>query len=777
VIAYSTRARPARGQAFALIASMTILASFASTGAAFAHSAAREWNELLLESIRKDFARPTVHARNLYHVSLTMWDSWAVYDSVAQPILTLEDHATADPNVDQLRSETLSYACYRLLRHRFAASPGKNHVYPLYDQLMATLGYDPAITTEIGNSPAAIGNRIAANVIAYGLADNSNEINSYKNQFYAPINAPLVPTTPGNPNMTAPNRWQPLALSSFIDQAGQVIPGGFPEFLSPEWGRVKPFALSLNDVTVYPRDGFDYWVYHDPGAPPYLGTATGDQFKKTFAMVATWSSHLDPADGVMIDISPGAIGNAPLPTNPAELAQFYDYLEGGDWGVGHPVNPVTGQPYPPQIVPRGDYARVLAEFWADGPNSETPPGHWFSILNYVSDHPSFVKRLEGQGPILNDLEWDVKSYLALGGAMHDCAVSAWGVKGWYDYPRPVSAIRYLASLGQSSNPVLPNYHPDGIELVPGYIELVTPATTAPGQKHFHLFGHEGEIAIKAWRGPAYITIPATDHAGVGWILAAGWWPYQRPTFVTPPFAGYVSGHSTYSRAAATVMHQLTGSPYFPGGLGEFHCPQNEYLVFEEGPSVDLTLQWASYYDASDQCSLSRIWGGIHPPADDLPGRFIGAKIGPQAFERAKQYWNGAACPVTEGVSFYGHGCAGTGGIVPKITLGGCPTPGGDVTLKIGNAAPQTLAVVFVGTTTAAIPLDGDCLLHVSPIALALAVPLGGTAGLPGSGGLEVATALPASAPLGATITLQALIVDSANPFGYAATNGLAMTIE
>ena len=103
--------------------------------------------------------------------------------------------------------------------------------------------------------------------------------------------------------------------------------------------------------------------------------------------------------------------------------------------------------------------------------------------------------------------------------------------------------------------------------------------------------------------------------------------YQRPTFVTPPFAGYVSGHSTYSRAAAEVLTLLTGDEYFPGGVGEFKAPMNEFLVFEEGPSVDVTLQWATYRDASDQTSLSRIWGGIHPPADDIPGRKMGIEIG------------------------------------------------------------------------------------------------------------------------------------------------------
>ena len=68
--------------------------------------------------------------------------------------------------------------------------------------------------------------------------------------------------------------------------------------------------------------------------------------------------------------------------------------------------------------------------------------------------------------------------------------------------------------------------------------------------------------------------------------------------------------------------------------------RHEFLVFEQGPSVSMTLEWATYRDASDQCSLSRIWGGIHPPADDIPGRLIGAKIGPAGFAKAKAYFNG-----------------------------------------------------------------------------------------------------------------------------------------
>ena len=672
---------------------LTVVMALVGADARAQHSDAREWNELLLESIRKDFARPTVHARNLYHTSVAMWDAWATYSSTgADCVLFQEQHPTTDPNVDAWRSEALSYASYRILSARFQNSPGGPVMLPQYDALMTQLGYVASNTTTTGNTPAAIGNRIADVVLAYGASDNSNEANDYANQYYFPVNPPLLPDFPGNPNLFSPNRWQPLALQFFVGQSGIPVPTGYPDFLSPEWGQVKSFALSQNDLSVNNRFGFDYWVYHDPGDPPLLGTPTAPDYKWGFEMVAAWSSHLDPADGVMIDVSPASIGNIPLSTMPTTLAgypSFYDFTNGGDPSPGYTVNPVTGQPYAPQMVPRGDYARILAEFWADGPDSETPPGHWFTIFNDVTDDPQLVKQIGGTGPVVNDLEWDVKGYIAMGGAMHDAAISAWGIKGWYDYLRPISALRYMGDR-YAISPT----DPDAITLHPGLIEEVTASTTAVGQRHEHLAGSEGKIAVFAWRGPDYINDPTTDVAGVGWILLENWWSYQRPTFVTPPFAGYVSGHSTYSRAAAVVMDNFTGSPYFPGGLGEYVCPQDQFLVFEKGPSVTVKLQWASYYDASDQCSLSRIWGGIHPPCDDIPGRLIGQEVGEDSYARAEQLWAGTAPPLA-GYATSGAGCVGSSG--SAMTLAGVPSarPVLGSTLQVDVAGAPPAVPVFL----------------------------------------------------------------------------------
>jgi hypothetical protein len=142
-----------------------------------AQSVARQWNEELIGAIRIDLARPTVHARNLFHVSVAMWDSWAAYDPTADTFL-IREHAFAD-DVETARAETISYAAYRVLKERFAISPGAATSLPRFDARMAALGYDKNFTSTVGESPAALGNRIAQAVIQFGLNDNSNEAHGY----------------------------------------------------------------------------------------------------------------------------------------------------------------------------------------------------------------------------------------------------------------------------------------------------------------------------------------------------------------------------------------------------------------------------------------------------------------------------------------------------------------------------------------------------------------------------------------------------------------------
>lgn len=578
-------------------------------GTAFPASVARTWDEEILAAIRIDLPRPPVHARNLFHLSVAMWDAWAAYDATALQYQHHERRTSADAAHD--RAVTISFAAYRMLRYRYALSASAAATRQHIDARMTALGLDPDYDDTVGDSAAALGNRIAASVIAAGLADGANEDINYADPTYAPVNEPLVVKLPGT-TMIDPNRWQPLALDVMIGQNGIPIPGKVQIFVGPQWGNVTPFALTRPS----PQDG-----YLDPGPPPQVGGVGDALFKERIADMLTYASHLTIDDGVHIDISPASMGNSTLGTND---------------GHGYPVNPVTGEPYVPEPVLRGDFARVLAEFWADGPTSETPPGHWNSLANQVDDDPLLVRKIGGTGPELDPLEWDVKLYLGLNGALHDAAVQCWGTKRRYDGVRPISMIRYLGGRGQSSDPMGPSYDPLGLPLVPGLIEVITPASSAPGERHASLADHVGEVAVYSW--PGQPADPKTQYSGVRWVRAVDWLPYQRNTFVTPPFAGYTSGHSTYSRSAAEFLTRFTGSAYFPGGLGTYPVAKNGLLQFEIGPSEALTLQWARYYDAADQAGISRLYGGIHTAADDFGGRIAGAEIGALAFDQAMTYF-------------------------------------------------------------------------------------------------------------------------------------------
>ena len=556
-------------------------------------SVARVWDEALLDAIRRDVPAPTVHARNLFHVSAAMWDAWAAYDRVADGYFVREKHEADD--VRAAREAAISYAAYRVLLHRYSYAAGLEHTFAELAATMEGLCYRVDYTRTDGDDPASLGNRIARRVIAHGRNDGAHERLRYADPDYKPANAPLVVAN-REIEMSDPSKWQPLALAQVVAQNGLPIPGRVQRFVGSHWGKVRGFALPAARS----------WVTIDPGSPPRHGEKA---FLDEALTVLRYSSWLDGRDGVTIDIGPGARGGSSL---------------GANDGRGHERNPVSGEPYEPNVVARGDFARALTEFWADGPDSETPPGHWNTIANDVSDALDAPLRIGGAGPAVDRLEWDVKLFFALNGAVHDAAIAAWGAKRQYDSARPISIVRYLAARGE-------------LPVVPGLVERVSPTTNRPGARHAGL--RVGELAVRAWRGSP--KDPKTQEAGVGWIRGAEWVPYQLPTFVSPAFAGFVSGHSTFSRAAAELMTGFTGSGSFPGGLLEWRVEPRTFRN-ERGPERPLTLQWATYADAADDAGISRLLGGIHVPSDDFAGRRVGFDCGRAAWKLAQRYYDGSA---------------------------------------------------------------------------------------------------------------------------------------
>lgn len=181
------------------------------------------------------------------------------------------------------------------------------------------------------------------------------------------------------------------------------------------------------------------------------------------------------------------------------------------------------------------------------------------------------------------LDEDAKLFFTLGNAVFDAGIAAWETKRYYDTVRPISAIRYIYK----------------------------------------------DQPVEAWGGPGL---------GKQIINGSDWLPYQSRNAITPPFSEYVSGHSTFSAAAAEILKRFTGSD----SLGASSTTLKGTSRFEPGthPQTDITLFWPTFSDAADQAGLSRLYGGIHFRDGDLNGRALGRQVGDQVWQRAQFYIQG-----------------------------------------------------------------------------------------------------------------------------------------
>lgn len=617
------------------------------------HSIAREWMDTMLNMVKEDGQGPTIHARNFFHVTAAMHDAWAAYDAKQNTYFLGKENndktivfnpkfKRLSKNTDSLRRIAISYAAFRLLKYRYDNYSSKGRTMDLLINTFNKHNFrisNTATNYEDG-SPEALGNYIAEQIIVFGQSDGSKEENNHESEKYFQKNDNLMPENPGAEGLKSPNHWQPIYINKYLLKKGSdqslkdwnhLLVEGNVDFLTPFWGEVSSFAL--------PTASKEGVLHFNPGNPPHINTDNQEEteaYRWGFSLVQRYSSKLDSYNSKIWDISPKGITNLDdyLPTGLEEYKTYYSSVETNK-RKHRTKNPITKKTYPKNLVKQGDYCRVIAEFWVDGPNTKSPPGHWLEFLNKVSYHPDFKRQWNGKGQSLSQLEWDIKSYFLMSGTLHDAAIASWSAKGYYDYVRPISAIRYLASLGQSSDLNKPNYNSSGLKLEKHLVELVTENDALVGVQKEHL----NKIKIYNWKGPEAINDPFTDTAGVGWILAENWWPYQRYTFATPNFAGYTSGHSTFSIASAKVLTYISGSPYFPDGLETFTAEKDEFLGFENGPSETITLQWATFYDAAIETCLSRVWGGIHPPVDDIEGRKTGVKVAKSAIKFSESFFN------------------------------------------------------------------------------------------------------------------------------------------
>ena len=235
-----------------------------------------------------------------------------------------------------------------------------------------------------------------------------------------------------------------------------------------------------------------------------------------------------------------------------------------------------------------DEQKTIAEYWADGPQTVLPPGHWNLFGEYVSVRDKL------------SLDDNVKLFFTLDNAVFDAGIAVWDTKVHYDSPRPITAIRYLAE-----HNLLPDDNP--------YVRT-NPET--------------GVQEIYAWAGP---------NQGSQWIDGSTWIPYQISSSITPPFAEYVSGHSAYSAASAEILQRFTGSDRRSACHTQ---PANSSTFESQTPAVEVKLCWDTFSEAADQAGISRRYGGIHFEDGDLEGRALGREVGAVVWDKAQYYING-----------------------------------------------------------------------------------------------------------------------------------------
>jgi len=126
--------------------------------------------------------------------------------------------------------------------------------------------------------------------------------------------------------------------------------------------------------------------------------------------------------------------------------------------------------------------------------------------------------------------------------------------------------------------------------------------------------------------------------GYGLVLGEEWRPYQAVNVVTPPFPEYVSGHSTFTAAGASLLALFKGSDTFGASIT---IPAGSWKI-ETGPTQDVTLSWATFSEASNEAGWSRRYGGIHFKAADEHGRALGRQVAQYVYSKAQTYIRGNA---------------------------------------------------------------------------------------------------------------------------------------
>lgn len=509
-------------------------------------SVVAQWNELALDAIRAGKAKPTLTAYQLFMVSTVMYDAMTAYTTTPSPY-ALAEHLKrpAVEMTDAARQEAISQAAYKALVFLF---PAYENRYGYFHHYLTSLGYQPVSGNGSNKAdvefPSGIGWQAVAAYINERQYDGSNFLHGFKETSsliypdpYVPVNSPDPIATTGEfgPDFD-PNRWQPLRVpnGTLVDSADRPVIDrlninsfGDQKFLSPHWGGVTPFALSFGGQL-------------RPAAPPIYGSE---------------SPYTD------------ALGAVSTGTE-AYISQI-------DAVIAHSAN-------------LNDREKIIAEFWADGPRTESPPGHWNQLTHGVIERDQL------------DTVESVKLFFALNAALLDASISTWEAKRFYDYVRPASAIRWF------------------------YQNETITAWGGPNQGTQSIQGENWSPYQKL----DFVTPPFPEYV-------SGHSTFSRAS--AEILTRFLGSGQFYDGTTRTI--QDVNGDGERDYLGEFVAPAGSFLI-EDGPADPVVLRWNTFLDAAAEAGVSRLYGGIHIQDGDLRGRELGEKVGKLVYETAEAYFSG-----------------------------------------------------------------------------------------------------------------------------------------
>jgi len=237
-----------------------------------------------------------------------------------------------------------------------------------------------------------------------------------------------------------------------------------------------------------------------------------------------------------------------------------------------------------------DKEKAEAEYW--GIFGMDPAPQLIEMTKFVSD--------------TNDLRLDddVKLFLIASNAIFDASIAAWDAKYAYDYVRPITAVRALGDT------MIKAWRPRSLSEALG--------SSTPAAK---------EDAERALVFPA----------GLAETSAADWEPYLP----TPPFPSYISGHSAFAASWARAMELAIERPDF-----NFKKTVRHLYVEQRELAEPVTLSYPTFASAAEAAGISRIWAGVHWPADNERGLELGRNVGERVWRRAEQFVLGTASPAS-----------------------------------------------------------------------------------------------------------------------------------